>query len=94
VIDAARFGRTPGSAAGVVDGETVVVAPSDLRYHALNPTATAVWELLADGMTVDDAVAHLISRYEVDDATCRRDVEECLENFIAIGIAQPQDVDR
>ena len=86
-----RFGRTPGAAAGVVDGETVVVSPADLRYHALNPTATAVWELLADGVSVDDAVAHLTSRYEVDEQACRRDVEACLENFTAIGIASPLD---
>ena len=86
-----RFGRTPGSAAGVVDGETVVVSPADLRYHALNPTATAVWELLADGVTVDDAVARLTSRYDVDEEACRRDVEACLENFAAIGIAAPLD---
>jgi hypothetical protein len=94
VTNQLRFGRTPGAAAGVVDGETVVVAPSDLRYHALNPTATAVWELLADGASVDDVVGHLTERYEVDEQTCRRDVEACFENFAAIGIAQPLDADR
>jgi hypothetical protein len=91
VTDQQRFGRTPGSAAGVVDGETVVVSPSDLRYHALNPTATAVWELLADGTSVDDAVSHLMSRFDIDEQTCRRDVERCLENFATIGIAAPLD---
>ncbi len=89
-----RFGRTPGAAAGIVDGETVVVSPSDLRYHALNPAATAVWELLVDGTTVDDAVAELTARFDVDEQTCRRDVETCLENFESIGIAAPLDTDR
>ena len=89
-----RFGRTPGAAAGVVDGETVVVSPADLRYHALNPTANAIWELLADGTGVDDAVAQLTSRYDIDEPTCRRDVEACLENFTAIGSAEPLDADR
>jgi hypothetical protein len=89
-----RFGRTPGAAAGIVDGETVVVSPADLRYHALNPTATAVWELLAEGTSVDDAVAHLTSRFEVDEQTCRLDVEACLDNFTLIGIAAPLDTDR
>ena len=86
-----QYVRTPGSAAGVVDGETVVVSPADLRYHALNPTATAVWELLADGTSVDAAVAHMTARYEVDEPTCRRDVEACLEHFAEIGIAKPLD---
>src|SRR5947207_1973146 len=48
-----RFCRTPGAGAGLVDGQTVVVSPTDLRYHALNTTAAAVWGLLADGTTVD-----------------------------------------
>jgi hypothetical protein len=93
VANPQRFGRAPGAAAGVVDGETVVVSPSDLRYHALNPAATAVWELLGEGTTVDDAVAELTSRFDVDEQTCRRDVETCLENFATIGIATPLHTD-
>ena len=84
-----RFGRAEGAAAGVVDGETVVVAPSDLRYHALNTTGTVLWDLLADGTTVDQAVDAMTASFDVDEATCRRDVEACLEQFVAIGIAVP-----
>jgi hypothetical protein len=79
----------PGAAGGVVDGQTVVVSPTDLRYHALNTTAAAVWGLLADGTTLDQAVEHLVFSFEVDESTCRRDVEACLQNFVAIGIATP-----
>lgn len=86
-----RFRRTPGAAAGVVDGATVVVSPTDLRYHALNTTAAAVWELLADAATVDQALVHLLSRFDVDEPTCRRDLEACLANFVSIGIAVPAD---
>jgi len=82
-----RFCRTPGAGAGLVDGQTVVVSPTDLRYHALNTTAAAVWGLLADGTTVDQVVEHLVSSFEVDESTCRRDVEACLQNFVSIGIA-------
>ena len=75
----------------MVDGQTVVVSPTDLRYHALNGTATAVWEQLADGTTLDQAVEHLVSGFDVDEATCRRDVQACFEHFVSIGIASPVD---
>ena len=67
----------------------MVVSPTDLRYHALNTTAAAVWGLLADGTTVDQVVEHLVSSFEVDESTCRRDVGACLQNFVSIGIATP-----
>src|SRR5262245_13669605 len=81
-----RFGRAEGAAAGVVDGQTVIVSPADLRYHALNATGTALWELLADGTTVDDAVERLMESFAVDEATCRRDVAACFDDFVSIGI--------
>ena len=86
-----RFGRAEGAAAGIVDGETVVVSPSDLRYHALNTTGTALWDLLADGTTLDQAVERLMASFEVDESTCRHDVEACLDHFVSIGIAVPAD---
>jgi hypothetical protein len=73
----------------VVDGETVIVSPLDLRYHALNTTATAVWDLLADGTTVDQVTEALTARFEVDESTCRDEVRACLDNFVSIGIAEP-----
>ena len=89
MADEREFRRAPGAAAGLVDGQTVVASPTDLRYHALNTTAAAVWELLADGTTVDRAVEYLVAHFEVDESTCRREVEACLENFESIGIAAP-----
>jgi hypothetical protein len=87
LVDGSRFRRAEGAAAGVVDGQTVVVAPTDLRYHALNTSGTVVWELLANGTDLDDAVAHLVDRFDVDEATCRQDVMACLAQFVEIGIA-------
>ena len=86
-VNGQRFARAEGTAAGVVDGQTVVVSPLDLRYHALNATGTALWELLADGTTLDQAVEGLLAAVEVDESTCRRDVEACLDQFVSIGIA-------
>lgn len=89
MTDRARFRRAAGAAAGIVDGQTVIVSPMDLRYHALNTTATAIWDLLADGTSVDQAVERLIATFDVDEPTCREEVEACLSNFVAIGIATP-----
>ncbi len=79
------YQRAAGAVSAEVDGETVVLSPTDMRYHGLNDTAAAIWEDLEEPRTVDGLVATLGERYEVDPATCRRDVEACLTTLVEYG---------
>jgi hypothetical protein len=83
-----RYQRATGAASAVVDGETVVVSPADMRYHGLNATADAVWEELTEPRTLDELVEQLTERFEVDAATCRADVQACLDTMVEAGLVQ------
>ncbi len=83
-----RYRRAPGAATASVDGDTVVVSPADLRYHALNRSGAGLWSVLVDPVTVDEIVGHLTARFEVDDGRCRVDVEDALAHFAEIGIVE------
>jgi hypothetical protein len=47
------------------DGETVLLDTVRGRYHTLNEVGTRVWELLADGTTLDEIVATIRREYDV-----------------------------
>lgn len=79
------YQRAPGAVSAEVDGETVVLSPTDMRYHGLNETAAAIWEHLEQPQTVDGLVGALCERYEVDADTCRREVEACLITLVDYG---------
>lgn len=82
------YRKHPLTAGRVLDGIAFVITADDNKMHTLNGSGTLLWELGADGVTVDQAVDELMSAYEVDIETARRDVTECLESFVAQGLMQ------
>jgi hypothetical protein len=80
------FARAPGAAGAVVDGETVVLSPADLRYHSLNASAAAIWDLLAEPATAAALVDQLLERFEVERSTCEADVAACLARLDDLGL--------
>lgn len=84
------YRRAPSAASAEVDGETVVLSPADMRYHSLNLTAAAIWDALAEPKTTDQVVNALLEQFEVDEDTCRDEVEGCLAQLTDIGAVTPQ----
>ena len=63
----------------VVGGEHVVVPVGEMsaKFHGminLNATGAFLWKVLEKGATEDDLVNALLSEYEIDEQTARRDV--------------------
>jgi len=72
--------RVSGVIEANVDGDRVLLAPSNLAYFGLNPVGARVWDLIgSDGIDMDKLITRLSSEYEVDSATCRSDVDDFLQ---------------
>ena len=82
------YRKHPLTAGRVLDGIAFVVTADDNKMHTLNGSGTLLWSLGADGITVDQAAKELVLAYEVDMATARQDVIECLESFVLQGLMQ------
>lgn len=78
--------RAPGVVAGVVDGETVLLAPTDSRCFALTGVADRVWELLAEPIAIDDLVAALVSQYDVEPDRCAAEVGDLIAQMREYGV--------
>lgn len=72
-----RYSRNPDVVAGDVGGDEAVLLDVDAgKYFGLNPTASAVWNLLEEPHSLDELVTKLCERFDVDAETCSRDVAE------------------
>jgi Coenzyme PQQ synthesis protein D (PqqD) len=84
------YARAPGAAGAVVDGETVVLSPTDLRYHSLNASAAAIWDLLAEPATATAVVDQLLDQFAVARPACEADVAACLALLAELGLVVAQ----
>ena len=66
-----------------IPGETVVLDPRADRYFSLEGVAQRVWELLQSSTTANVIVDTIVDEYDVDTATCERDVRAFLDDLHA-----------
>ena len=69
-----------------VMGNFVVIATGEAsqEFHGmvkLNETAAEIWGYVSEGKDADAIVSEMLSKYEVDEAKLRSDVESTLETF-------------
>lgn len=66
--------------------EMVIVNLDSNRIYELNPTATRLWELVADGLDRDGLRARLLEEFAIDAATVDVEVARILEHLVAEGL--------
>lgn len=75
--------RSEGTAWSDVGGEVVILDLQSSLYFSVKGAGTAIVAKLAEGATIDDLVAELTSRYDVEPDVARADVEEFLYSLRA-----------
>jgi len=71
-----------------LDTKAVILSLKNGNYYGLNSVALAIWTLLQRSSTVDEIEAELLERYEVDEGTCRREVNTFLKTMIDEGLIE------
>lgn len=66
--------RTPGVLEAEVDGERVLMHPTDYTYYGLSETGAAVWSLVDGTRGVDEIAAVLTEQFDGDPAVITADV--------------------
>ena len=69
-----------------VDGESVLLDMSSECYYGLDAVGTRMWQVLAEYRDVDRACQALLSEYDVDEGTLRRDLLALIEKLRAAGL--------
>ena len=81
--DSCRPSQHPNVAAGVIEGEAVIVLPAQGEVIVLNDVGSRVWELADGARTVQDIVEVIVDEYEVRPEMAKWDVEEFLTSLEA-----------
>jgi len=67
-----------------VAGETVILNHSKGAYYGLNEVGVVVWDNLEKGpQTLDSLCEAVVDAYEVDEETCRTDIDVLLKDLVA-----------
>ena len=69
-----------------MDGELVMMDIMSGKYYNLGTTGGASWNLLESPKTLDELVDALTSKYDVDRATCKAQVEQFLKTGLERGL--------
>ena len=66
-----------------IDDEVIIMSIDADSYFGLNDVGSRAWELLDEPATFEELVALLRDEYEVDEDTCREDLQSFLDNMMA-----------
>jgi coenzyme PQQ synthesis protein D (PqqD) len=73
--------RTTDISARTIGGETIVLDLPSSQYFAITGIGSRVFQLLSEDRTLDDLVTAIVTEYEVDEQTARRDVESFVDRL-------------
>ena len=62
--------------------EAVLLSLKNGKYYGVNHVGAAIWSIIQQPVTLSEIESSLMEQYEVDEETCRTEVETFLENMI------------
>jgi PqqD family protein of HPr-rel-A system len=74
-----------------LNGEYVVLHTNSGNYFSLDGPAAFIWELLQKPTTDSEIVQAILARYDVDEQSCRADVNELLDQLRKLGLVETVD---
>jgi hypothetical protein len=81
-----RFRRAEQVLYRDLQGEVVLLDTESGSYLGLDETGSRIWHLLGEEMPLGGVVERLLEEYDVDRATCERDLLELVEELTGHGL--------
>jgi hypothetical protein len=87
MAESPRYRRNPGVTETEVDGEIFLVEPETQEVFYLDAGGAALWRLLAEPLSLSDALAVYGAAFpDADAETIRRDLEEAVRTLFRRGL--------
>ena len=83
-----KFERNNDIISSEMGGETVMMSIENGKYFSVNPVGSRIWELLHSPQTVAQLVDALLDGYEIDRATCEKEVVAFLTHMEAENVVK------
>lgn len=83
------YRRTQDSvAADLGEGKLALMGLSKGRYYALNAVGRVIWDFLEAPRTHIEIRQQVLEQFQVDAATCERDMDAFLKDLLREGLAE------
>lgn len=80
------FTPSPDIQVRILDGEAVLLNIQTGAYFGANKVATLIWELYAQGLTMQEVTDRIVERFEVDQARAEADVRAFTQMLLDKGL--------
>ena len=75
-----------------IDEEVILMSFEADSYFGIDPVGSHIWELLSkQPATINELVQILVEEYEVDEQTCRKDVQTFIDDMYARKLIEQAD---
>jgi hypothetical protein len=78
--------QNPATPTRTIDGESLVITPHDSTLHALNHTASFIWERADGSRRVCDIAAEMLADFDIDEPTATVEVNAFVRDAVARGL--------
>jgi hypothetical protein len=75
----------------VFQNESVLLNLESEYYHGLDDVGTQMWQAVTQSKTLQEAYDLLLSQYEVDAATLKKDLTDFIERLVQRGLLEVHD---
>ena len=82
---ATRVQQSVDAVSREVDGQLVILTPSEGTLHELDGLAALVWSLCAEPVAVEEITARIVDEYDVEKAVAQEDLVSFLVKMIDVG---------
>lgn len=77
-----KWNISPEVLSSKIDEEVILMSIEADSYFGLDPVASRIWEILStQPASVDELVAAMMEEYETDEETCRKDVQDFIDDM-------------
>lgn len=85
-----KYNRDEKVISSKIEEDLFLLSMEKGAYFRMNPIGTRIWELLETPKTQSQLVSDLLKEFEVDEATCEKEVEAFLEKTAQMGLLKKE----
>jgi len=90
IENATKIRRNDELIAASVDGELVMLSVDRGQYFGVSGVGTRIWQWLEEPASPDELVERVCAEFDVDEETCRTEVNEFLAKMLSLELVALQ----